>query len=394
MHINMRQLSRRNAKTPQELIAEIPHHMRRRSTLSHAPSLHAPSSSVNKHTNNKNNKQQSYHIRSDLSKPRLIRSNNNHSSIGGGSHVSNYYSAHDMHRTHKSKSNPRVSAQLIKPLLIRSTHSPIHRRQHAMVWDDLVSVLRIEVMEDTPLTLQSCTDEVSHTNNSSIELQLVNTDNLTPSNNTNNLSIELVLVDTDNNKIPTPFVNNNITPLKSPPKTRRLSMCFDGQSNMSNNRGLSTIGRMVRRLSPMARRLSPPVVLRRRMSFKFGCRGSNPSGSVAQYSRSDTYISDSEDDSSLDYSDDEEDVEAAIMASVAVFSQSTNLEDKSEEFVDIECAICLGGCTDSSNIATINGCNHSFCFKCIDEWATKKNECPLCKEEFHLVTSNSKVRWY
>jgi len=250
-----------------------------------------------------------------------------------------------------------------------------------MVWDDLVSVLRIEVMEDTPTT-------ISH--NYSIELQLVNTDNLSPFNNTNNSSIELVLVNADNNKIS--HVDNNsiepTTPLRSPPKTKRMSMCFDS----SNNRGLSAIGRMVRRLSPMARRMSPPVVMRR-MSFKFGGRGSNPSGSVAQYSRSDTYISDSEDDSSLDYSDDDEDVEAAILASAAVFSQSTKLEEDSEEELFVECAICLGGCPDSS-IATINGCKHSFCFKCIDEWATKKNECPLCKEEFHLVTSNNRVRWY
>ena len=388
-------MGRRYAKSPLELIAEIPHHLRPRRQSTQQNKSHAPSSSsVNKHTNNKNNKQQSYHIRSDLSKPRLIRSTNNCTSSIGGSHASNNYCAHDMHkleRTVHRKPNPRTSLQ--KCNLVRSTHSPVHRRQHAMVWDDLISVLRIEVMEDTPTTLQSCTDdyslEIPHTNNSSIELVI---DYQSPLNNTN--SIELVLVNTDNNKIPTPNVDNNsiepTTPLKSPPKTRRMSMCFDGPSN---NRGLSAIGRMVRRLSPVARRLSPPVVMRRRMSFKFGGRGSNPSGSVAQYSRSDTYISDSEDDSSLDYSDDDEDVEAAIMASVAVFSQSTKLvEDRDEEFV--ECAICLGSCTDSSNIGTVNGCKHSFCFKCIDEWATKKNECPLCKEKFHLVTSNSRVRWY
>lgn len=298
-----------------------------------------------------------------------------------------------MHKSsqHRALIKSNARSDLSKPRLVRSTHSPIHRRQHAMVWDDLISVLRIEVMEDTPTTLQSCTagDNSLEVSNA-IELVL---DYQSPLNNTN--SIELVLVNADNEKIPTPYIadNNSIeptTPLRSPPKTRRMSMCFDS----SNNRGLSAIGRMVRRLSPMARRLSPPVVMRRRMSFKLGGRGSNPSKSVAQYSRSDTYISDSEDDSSLDYSDDDEDVEAAILASAAVFSQSTKLVDEDREEELVECAICLGGCTDSSNIATINGCKHSFCFKCIDEWATKKNECPLCKEEFHLVTSNSRVRWY
>ena len=153
-------MGRRYAKSPLELIAEIPHHLRRRSTQ--GALSHAPSSKKNTHTTKIYNRQQSYHIRSDLSKPRLIRSTNNCASSIGGSHVSNQLCAQDVHKssTHRaSTSNPRTTLQ--KCNLVRSTHSPIHRRQHAMVWDDLISVLCIEVMEDTPTTLQSCTDDYS-----------------------------------------------------------------------------------------------------------------------------------------------------------------------------------------------------------------------------------------
>ena len=71
-----------------------------------------------------------------------------------------------------------------------------------MVWDDLVSILRIEVMEDTPTTMQSCTDDYSLEVSNAIELVL---DYQSPLNNTN--SIELVLVNADNE--PTPYVDNN-----------------------------------------------------------------------------------------------------------------------------------------------------------------------------------------
>ena len=281
-------MGRRYAKSPLELMAEIPHHLRRRSHSS--SSLHAPCaqslSPINTHTHVKTKQGlQLSRTRSDLSKPRLIRSTNNcTSSIGGSRHASNYCT-HDMHKSkssHRASRRALVSTTLQKPLLVRSTHSPMHRRQHAMVWDDLISVLRIEVMEDTPTTIQSCT-EVSN----AIELVL---DNPTPPPTNTNSSLS------------TPYVDNSsmeLSPLNSPPKAKRMSICFSSISNVNNNNGLSAFGRMVRRLSPMARRLSPPVVMRRRMSFKFGGRGSNDGAS--RYSRSDTYISDSEDESSLDY---------------------------------------------------------------------------------------------
>ncbi|KAK7267943.1 hypothetical protein RIF29_20624 [Crotalaria pallida] len=31
-------------------------------------------------------------------------------------------------------------------------------------------------------------------------------------------------------------------------------------------------------------------------------------------------------------------------------------------------------------------CQHWFCFACIDNWATITNLCPLCQNEFQLIT--------
>ncbi|RXH70291.1 hypothetical protein DVH24_007547 [Malus domestica] len=31
-------------------------------------------------------------------------------------------------------------------------------------------------------------------------------------------------------------------------------------------------------------------------------------------------------------------------------------------------------------------CQHWFCFSCIDNWATITNLCPLCQNEFQMIT--------
>ena len=242
------------------------------------------------------------------------------------------------------------------------TSNKSHRRNNAIVWEDLVSIVQLEDAEvervgpyqkKYPLHRQSCAS-----------ITLLDDKDILPSCNTNR-----------------PTSGNGIG---------------------------SVINKMARRLSPItgriARRMSPPVV--RRMSFTFGSRGQHSSSSdslsqaFSSNSRSDTYISDSESDTSslLEYSfsedENEEDIEAAILASAAVFSQSmNNMEDNAISRADDQCAICLD-CTDSSNVATVSGCGHTFCFSCIDSWANQKNDCPLCKEKISLVTSSKKVRWY
>ncbi|XP_015265278.1 PREDICTED: E3 ubiquitin-protein ligase Topors-like isoform X1 [Gekko japonicus] len=49
---------------------------------------------------------------------------------------------------------------------------------------------------------------------------------------------------------------------------------------------------------------------------------------------------------------------------------------------DSKCPICLDG---FENVAYLNCCYHSFCFRCVQEWSKNKAECPLCKQPFHSI---------
>ena len=117
---------------------------------------------------------------------------------------------------------------------------------------------------------------------------------------------------------------------------------------------------------------------------------------LAQLSCADNKPKFREELSSLDYSDSSDDdsdvpecVEKAIFASVAVALDFSSIEKATEDF---QCAICLE--TGTLDSATVSGCHHTFCFSCINRWAAKKNKCPLCEKEFHLVASRRQVRWY
>lgn len=45
------------------------------------------------------------------------------------------------------------------------------------------------------------------------------------------------------------------------------------------------------------------------------------------------------------------------------------------------CCICMTD-PELEDLATINGCDHHFCFGCIEKWADRENTCPLCKTRF------------
>ncbi|CAN4095193.1 unnamed protein product [Withania somnifera] len=47
------------------------------------------------------------------------------------------------------------------------------------------------------------------------------------------------------------------------------------------------------------------------------------------------------------------------------------------------CGICMDVVIDRG---VLDGCQHWFCFTCIDNWATITNLCPLCQSEFQLIT--------
>ena len=52
---------------------------------------------------------------------------------------------------------------------------------------------------------------------------------------------------------------------------------------------------------------------------------------------------------------------------------------------DFICAICLDAPPCMSEVASISGCTHRFCFDCIDRWAVTENKCPCCKARFQTI---------
>jgi hypothetical protein len=52
---------------------------------------------------------------------------------------------------------------------------------------------------------------------------------------------------------------------------------------------------------------------------------------------------------------------------------------------DFTCAICLDAPPCMSEVASIGGCTHLFCFDCIDRWAETENRCPCCKARFTTI---------
>lgn len=52
---------------------------------------------------------------------------------------------------------------------------------------------------------------------------------------------------------------------------------------------------------------------------------------------------------------------------------------------DFTCAICLDAPSSMTEVASIDGCIHRFCFDCIDKWARTENKCPCCKARFRTI---------
>ena len=59
--------------------------------------------------------------------------------------------------------------------------------------------------------------------------------------------------------------------------------------------------------------------------------------------------------------------------------------DTSSEGEDFTCAICLDAPPSMTDVASISGCSHKFCFDCIDKWALTENKCPCCKARFNKI---------
>jgi len=73
----------------------------------------------------------------------------------------------------------------------------------------------------------------------------------------------------------------------------------------------------------------------------------------------------------------------------ALMADSARDEDASVTHAgaaDFVCAICHE-CPNDSSVASVSGCNHRFCFDCINRWARIRNVCPLCNISFEDITS-------
>jgi len=55
------------------------------------------------------------------------------------------------------------------------------------------------------------------------------------------------------------------------------------------------------------------------------------------------------------------------------------------------CCICMGD-VEPNDLASINGCDHRFCFGCIEKWSERENKCPLCKLRFTKINRVNKKR--
>ena len=63
---------------------------------------------------------------------------------------------------------------------------------------------------------------------------------------------------------------------------------------------------------------------------------------------------------------------------------------KEPEATSFECAICYDE-TEGETPATIDGCQHKFCFQCIDKWSETKRECPLCRKPFTSIEFQGRI---
>lgn len=55
------------------------------------------------------------------------------------------------------------------------------------------------------------------------------------------------------------------------------------------------------------------------------------------------------------------------------------------------CCICMDE-PKPADLASINGCDHLFCFDCIEKWGERENTCPLCKVRFSKIDRVNKTK--
>lgn len=79
-------------------------------------------------------------------------------------------------------------------------------------------------------------------------------------------------------------------------------------------------------------------------------------------------------------------MDVELVTDVASEDENFGFDDSSEDYLNYEgerCGICMDVVIDRG---VLDCCQHWFCFACIDNWATITSLCPLCQNEFQLIT--------
>ncbi|KAG8382120.1 hypothetical protein BUALT_Bualt05G0043500 [Buddleja alternifolia] len=79
-------------------------------------------------------------------------------------------------------------------------------------------------------------------------------------------------------------------------------------------------------------------------------------------------------------------MEVDLVTDEASEDENYGVDDNTEDYLNFESERC-GICTDFViDRGVLDCCQHWFCFACIDNWATITSLCPLCQNEFQLIT--------
>ncbi|XAR70163.1 hypothetical protein NMG60_11026933 [Bertholletia excelsa] len=79
-------------------------------------------------------------------------------------------------------------------------------------------------------------------------------------------------------------------------------------------------------------------------------------------------------------------MEVELVTEGASDDDTFNFDQSNDDYHSFEgerCGICMDIVIDRG---VLDCCQHWFCFTCIDNWATITNLCPLCQNEFQLIT--------
>jgi len=100
------------------------------------------------------------------------------------------------------------------------------------------------------------------------------------------------------------------------------------------------------------------------------------------------------DEDSVDFDSDEfrnEDGNDDNNRAVCNFGKANDKYDSNEKDTGFECLICSEKLMGLSNVASISGCVHLFCFNCIYEWSktgrATSNQCPTCRATFKKMST-------